>query len=178
MIAALRLQLPTFVNETVQAELIEIEIEAGTDVPNYLLVPEFTELIAEADNDDTENNGSDSKDHVFNLDLESLLNENTLKYNETGYLCFLSCKMFALKFPISHQRPTFSPLESFQRFIESSREDCWCWSSQHGMIKGSLEAIEKDPNIQSKLNSCAVHAMDAFQKEHETIGLVKHSTLI
>lgn len=31
------------------------------------------------------------------------------------------------------------------------------WSSQYGMIKGSLEAIEKDSNIQSKLNSCAVH---------------------
>lgn len=69
------------------------------------------------------------------------------------------------------------------------------WSSQYGMIKASLEAIEKDPNLQSKLNSCAVHgsltaiqikclreliillgpfklATDAFQKEHETIGLV------
>lgn len=69
------------------------------------------------------------------------------------------------------------------------------WSSQYGMIKGSLEAMDKDPNIQSKLNSCAVHgsltaiqikslrelvillgpfkiAMDAFQKEPETIGLV------
>ncbi|KZS04650.1 Uncharacterized protein APZ42_032361 [Daphnia magna] len=69
------------------------------------------------------------------------------------------------------------------------------WSSQYGMIKGSLEAMDKDPNIQSKLNSCAVHgsltaiqikslrelvillgpfkiATDAFQKEHETIGLV------
>jgi hypothetical protein len=38
VIAALRLQLPTFINET-EEESIEIEIEAGIDVPNYLLVP-------------------------------------------------------------------------------------------------------------------------------------------
>jgi hypothetical protein len=94
------------VNETeeVQAELIEIEIEAGIDVPNYLLVPEFAELIEDTDNDDIENNASDSKDHVFNLDLESLLNENTLKYNETEYFCFLSCKIFELPCSISHQQ--------------------------------------------------------------------------
>jgi hypothetical protein len=88
MIAALRVKLPTFVNEMeeVQEELIEIEIDAGIDVPNYLLVPEFAELIAEADSDDTENNATDSEDHfVFNMYLETLLNENTLKYNETGY---------------------------------------------------------------------------------------------
>lgn len=41
MKTALRPNFWTFVNETeeVQAELIEIEIEAGIDVPNYLLVP-------------------------------------------------------------------------------------------------------------------------------------------
>lgn len=119
MKTALRPNFWTFVNETeeVQAELIEIEIEAGIDVPNYLLVPEFAELIEDTDNDDIENNASDSKDHVFNLDLESLLNENTLKYNETGYLCFLSCKMFALPCSISHQRRTFSTLGQFLKLF-------------------------------------------------------------
>ncbi|KZS00971.1 Uncharacterized protein APZ42_002521, partial [Daphnia magna] len=75
MIAALRVKLPTFVDETEKAqeeeELIGIEIEAGIDVPNYLLVPEFAELIAEADSNDLESNASDSEDHfVLDLDLE------------------------------------------------------------------------------------------------------------
>ena len=46
MIAALRVKFPTFVNgtEEVQEEFIEIETDAGIDVPNYLLVHEFAEL--------------------------------------------------------------------------------------------------------------------------------------
>ena len=71
MIAALRLQLPTFVNET-EEESIEIEIEAGIDVPNYLLVPEYADLTAEADQDVPENNSSSEDHFLFDLDLDSI----------------------------------------------------------------------------------------------------------
>lgn len=69
------------------------------------------------------------------------------------------------------------------------------WSSQYGMVKHSMEAMERDPNSQSKLYSCTTHgslsaiqlkclrelvvllgpfknATDAFQEDSETVGLV------
>ena len=69
------------------------------------------------------------------------------------------------------------------------------WNSQYGMVKYSMDAMERDPNLQSKLNSCSTHgslsaiqlkclrelvillgpfknATDAFQKDSETVGLV------
>jgi hypothetical protein len=71
------------------------------------------------------------------------------------------------------------------------------WSSQYGMVKHSMEEMERDPdpNLQSKLNSCTTHgslstiqllclcelvvllgpfknATDTFQKDGETVGLV------
>ncbi len=69
------------------------------------------------------------------------------------------------------------------------------WSSQYGMVKHSMEAMERDNNLQSKLNSCTTHgslsaiqlkclrelvvllgpfknATDAFQEDSETVGLV------
>jgi hypothetical protein len=69
------------------------------------------------------------------------------------------------------------------------------WSSQYGMVKHSMEEMERDPNLQSKVNSCTTHgslstiqllcfrelevllgpfknATDTFQKDGETVGLV------
>lgn len=68
------------------------------------------------------------------------------------------------------------------------------WNSQYEMIKKFLEAIERDSHLQNKLNACKAHgflsaiqlkslkeftvllgpfkmATDAFQKDHETVGL-------
>ncbi len=54
MVAALKLQLPSFVNanEAVEREeTVEIEIDAGIDVPNYLLVPESEDCMTESEED-------------------------------------------------------------------------------------------------------------------------------
>ncbi|KZS07307.1 Uncharacterized protein APZ42_028993 [Daphnia magna] len=223
MVAALRLQLPTFVNET-EDELVEIEIEAGINVPNYLLIPEFVEFIGEADNDDGENNPLGFEDHfAFDLDFDTLLNDKSWKYNETGYNITASyharCLPHHIQLAIKDgllvlEKVAKDSLNLLGKIVGGIRRsvvdtktlmDCvgfkipmlnqTRWSSQYGMIKGTLEAIEKDPSIQSKLNSCTVHgsltaiqikclreliillgpfklATDAFQKEHETIGLV------
>ncbi|XP_045027119.1 uncharacterized protein LOC116919331 [Daphnia magna] len=178
MIAALRVKLPTFVDETEKAqeeeELIGIEI----------------------------------------VDLESLLNDNTEKCNETGYNVTAGyharCLPHHVKLAIKDGLLVLEVRKivgGIRRSVVDMKTLMDCvgfkipmlnqtrWSSQYGMIKGSLEAMDKDPNIQSKLNSCAVHgsltaiqikslrelvillgpfkiAMDAFQKEPETIGLV------
>ncbi|XP_045027125.1 uncharacterized protein LOC116919335 [Daphnia magna] len=178
MIAALRVKLPTFVDETEKAqeeeELIGIEI----------------------------------------VDLESLLNDNTEKCNETGYNVTAGYHARCLPHHVQLAIKDGLLVLEVRKIVGGIRRsvvdmktlmDCvglkipmlnqTRWSSQYGMIKGSLEAMDKDPNIQSKLNSCAVHgsltaiqikslrelvillgpfkiAMDAFQKEPETIGLV------
>ena len=152
MIAALMLQLPTFVNET-EEESIEIEIEAGIDVPNYLLVPEYADLTAEADQDVPENNSSSEDHFLFDLDLDSLLNDNSWKYNETGYdvtasyhaRCLphhvqLAIKDGLLVLEVSYSNfslilsliKVFFNLESCQGLIESSREDCWWYKEECG----------------------------------------------
>ena len=63
-----------------------IEIEIGNRRSKLSTGPVFVKLTAEADKHDKENNLSSSEDHfVFIRDLESLLNENSWKYNETWY---------------------------------------------------------------------------------------------
>ena len=81
MIAAIRFHLPTFMNNM---EENSIEIEIGNRRSKLSTGPVFVKLTAEADKHDKENNLSSSEDHfVFIRDLESLLNENSWKYNET-----------------------------------------------------------------------------------------------
>ena len=52
MVAAMKLQLPSFVNvneEKESEESIEIEIDAGIELPSYLLIPESEDCLAESE---------------------------------------------------------------------------------------------------------------------------------
>ena len=52
MVAVMRLQLPPFVNaneEKESEEPIEIEIDAGIELPSYLLIAESEDCVAESE---------------------------------------------------------------------------------------------------------------------------------
>ena len=52
MVAAMKFQLPSFVNvneEKESEEPIEIEIDAGIELPSYLLIPESEDCLAESE---------------------------------------------------------------------------------------------------------------------------------
>ena len=62
-------------------ESAEIEIDAGIDVPNYLLIPESEDCMAESEED-----LDDQEIFILSIaELESFINENGWKNNLTGF---------------------------------------------------------------------------------------------
>lgn len=87
MASAIKLMIPTFVNE-IEEDFFEIEIENNAIyVPNYLLTKNFEEKISsmldECDSILSEDT-RDPLDKNVEIDLEGLINENCWKCNETG----------------------------------------------------------------------------------------------
>ena len=148
MVAAMKLQLPSFVNvneEKESEEPIEIEIDAGIELPSYLLIPESEDCLAESEE------CSDDED-LFTLsiaELESFINDNAWKNNLTGFdlsasfqvgcvphyiqlvihdglkameVCYVNCLFFFTEYM------TFF-VGSNQRITSSVRQNCW-WNKE------------------------------------------------
>jgi hypothetical protein len=86
MTKAFKMQLSNFIREEKEDEFIELELEAGIEVPNYVLIPEYLEYTSSAGGSQTEDSDVEHLLSTFEIDLAELITENSWKINETGFV--------------------------------------------------------------------------------------------
>jgi hypothetical protein len=86
MTKAFKMQLSNFIREEKEDEFIELELEAGIEVPNYVLIPEYLECTSSAGGSQTEDSDIEHLLSTLEIDLAELITENSWKINETGFV--------------------------------------------------------------------------------------------
>ena len=86
MTAAFRMQLSNLIREEKEEEFIELELVAEIEVPNYALIPEYLECTSLAGGSQTEDSDIENLLSTLEIDLAGLIQENSWKINETGFI--------------------------------------------------------------------------------------------
>ncbi|KAK4028787.1 hypothetical protein OUZ56_021805 [Daphnia magna] len=84
MTKAFRLQLSNFILEEKEDEFIEMELDAGLEVPNYVLIQEYLECMSSAGGSQNDELEIENLMSTLEIDLARLIQENCWKINETG----------------------------------------------------------------------------------------------
>ncbi|KZS06189.1 Uncharacterized protein APZ42_030432 [Daphnia magna] len=195
---AFRLQLSNFILEEKEDAFIEMELEAGLEVPNYFLIPEYLECTSSAGgspNDELEiENLIATSSHAGCLPHQTqLVIKDGLKALEK----FVSKSLDLLCMIVGVVRRSVVDTQVLLDSVgfKIPMMNLTRWNSQFSMVKHFLNGIYIDTALQSKLNACKAHgslsslqlkclkefvtllepfkiATDVFQKDTETIGLV------
>ncbi|XP_045029829.1 uncharacterized protein LOC123472425 [Daphnia magna] len=183
---AFRLQLSNFILEEKEDDFIEMELEAGLEVPNYVLIPEYLECTSSAGGSQNDELEIENLMSTLEIDVAGLIQENCWKINETGFVSATSshagCLPHQTKLVIKDGRK-----KALKKFVSESL-DLLCmivggvrrsvvdtkvlldsvgfkipmmnltrWNSQFSMVKHFLNGIDIDTALQSKLNACKAH---------------------
>lgn len=182
---AFRLQLSNFILEEKEDDFIEMELEAGLEVPNYVLIPEFLECTSSAGGSQNDKLEIENLMSTLEIDVAGLIQENCWKINETGFVSATSSHAGCL--PHQTQLVIKDGLKALKKFVSESL-DLLCmivggvrrsvvdtkvlldsvgfkipmmnltrWNSQFSMVKHFLNGIDIDTTLQSKLNACKAH---------------------
>ncbi|KAI9552615.1 hypothetical protein GHT06_020482 [Daphnia sinensis] len=185
MTKAFRLQLSNFILEEKEDEFIEMELEAGLEVPNYVLIPEYLECTSSAGGSQNDELEIENLMSTLEIDLAGLIQENCWKINETAFVSATSSHAGCL--PHQTQLVIKDGLKALEKFVSESL-DLLCkivggvrrsvvdtkvlldsvgfkipmmnltrWNSQFSMVKHFLNGIDIDTALQSKLNACKAH---------------------
>ncbi|KZS10217.1 Uncharacterized protein APZ42_025370 [Daphnia magna] len=185
MTKAFRLQLSNFILEEKEDEFIEMELEAGLVVPNYVFIPEYLECMSSAGGSQKDELKIENLMSTLKIDLAGLIQENCWKINETGFVSATSSHAGCL--PYQTQQVIKDGLKALEKFVSESL-DLLCkivggvqrsvvdtkvlldsvgfkipmmnltrWNSQFSMVKHFLNGIDIDMALQSKLNASKAH---------------------
>ncbi|KZS07309.1 Uncharacterized protein APZ42_028994 [Daphnia magna] len=170
MTKAFRLQLSNFILEEKEDEFIEMELEAGLEVPNYVLIPEYLECMSSAGGSQNDELEIENLMSTLEIDLARLIQENCWKINKTGFVSATSSHAGCL--PHQTQLVIKDGLKAIEKFVSKSL-DLLC------KIVGGVRRSVVDTKVLLDSVGFKISMMNLTRwnsqfsmKDTETIGLV------